>query len=248
MAYFITFFSVILGYLIALVVKPKSPKHLKLFLTFSGALLLSLTVMHLMPQVFVEDAHAHAHHDHDHDHEHGHFHFSMMGLLMMLGVLFQVILEFFSRGSEHGHVHHGESFADSTPWALFISLCLHAFFEGMPISNNHHFAFGIGIHHLPVAIILTTFFYKSGMKPTKIFIFMLIFALMTPIGIWFSDIQEWTKPYFRHITAFVIGILLHISSTIIFEDGQNHRFNFGKILAICTGIVLALGLELMHHH
>ncbi len=244
MSYLITFFSVIIGYLIALLIKPKSQKHLKLFLTFSGALLLSLTVMHLMPQVFVEDPHDHSH-DHAHD---GHSHFSGIGLIMMLGVLFQIILEFFSRGSEHGHVHHGESFEESTPWALFISLCLHAFFEGMPISNNNHFAFGIGIHHLPVAIILTTFFYKSGMRPMKIFIFMLIFALMTPLGIWFSDIQEWTKPYYRQITAFVIGILLHISSTIIFEDSQNHRFNFNKILAICSGIVLALGLELFHHH
>lgn len=243
MSYLITFLAVILGYVIALVIKPKNQRHLKLFLTFSGALLLSLTVMHLMPQVFSGDDHLH----HGHDHS-GHYHFPVMGLLIMSGVLFQIILEFFSKGSEHGHVHHGENFAESTPWALFISLCLHAFLEGMPISNNNHFALGIGVHHLPVSVILTTFFYKSGMHPVRIFAFMLLFALMTPLGIWFSDYLEWTRDYSRHITAFVIGILLHISSTIIFEDSQNHNFNFSKILAICGGIILALVLEFFHHH
>jgi hypothetical protein len=40
--------------------------------------------------------------------------------------------------------------------------------------------------------------------------------------------------------AFVIGIFLHISTTILFESDQNHRFNFIKLLSIILGILTVL--------
>jgi hypothetical protein len=64
------------------------------------------------------------------------------------------------------------------PWLLFISLCIHAFLEGFPVSHHQDLAVGIAIHHLPIAIILTTFFIRICTK--AIFGFMLTFALMTP--------------------------------------------------------------------
>lgn len=41
--------------------------------------------------------------------------------------------------------------------------------------------------------------------------------------------------------AIVIGIFLHISTTILFESGSDHRFNLYKIVAILTGGLLGLG-------
>jgi hypothetical protein len=37
----------------------------------------------------------------------------------------------------------------------------------------------------------------------------------------------------------VIGILFHISSTIIFESSEGHKFNIAKISMIILGILLA---------
>jgi hypothetical protein len=37
------------------------------------------------------------------------------------------------------------------------------------------------------------------------------------------------------IMAIVIGIFLHISTTILFESSSNHRFNFMKMVVIVIG-------------
>ncbi|MFA7444986.1 MAG: ZIP family metal transporter [Flavobacteriaceae bacterium] len=231
MQYLLPLLSVILGYLIAVVIKPNNKKNIKLLLAFSGSFLLSITVMHLLPEVY--DAVFHSHFGH-HDHSGGY----RIGAFIMVGILFQIILEFFSKGAEHGHVHSHEKM-NSMPWTLFISLCLHALLEGMPVSHHHDLALGIAIHHLPIAIILTTFFIGAGLNKKLILFFMLAFALMTPLGTLASEKLHFLEHYYTEISAVVIGILFHISSTIIFESSENHKFNVAKISVIVLGIVLA---------
>ena len=219
MNYLLPLFSVLLGYSVALFLKPKSKTNLKLLLAFSGSFLLSLTVIHLLPEVYESQN-------------------DNIGLFIMAGILFQIILEFFSQGAEHGHVHGHETMAH-IPWLLFISLCIHAFLEGFPVSHHHNLALGIAIHHLPIAIILTTFFVNSGLNKKAIFAFMITFAIMTPLGTIISDYLPALNNYYTEITAVVIGILFHISSTIIFESSEGHKFNIAKISMIIIGIVLA---------
>ena len=156
----------------------------------------------------------------------------------MVGILFQIILEFFSKGAEHGHVH-GHDKMTQMPWLLFISLCIHALLEGFPVGHHHDLAIGIAIHHFPIAIILTTFFLHAQLNKTALFLFMLTFAIMTPLGTLVSDTFPILNDYYTEITAVVIGILFHISSTIIFESSEGHKFNIAKISIIVLGIVLA---------
>ena len=219
MNYLLPLLSVLLGYIFALVLKPKNKTNLKLLLAFSGSFLLSLTVMHLIPDVYESKN-------------------SNIGLFIMLGILFQIILEFFSKGAEHGHMH-GHINMSHIPWLLFISLCIHAFLEGFPVGHHHGLAIGIAIHHLPIAIILTTFFINSHLNKKAIFGFMITFALMTPLGTLASDYLPILNAYYTEITAVVIGILFHISSTIIFESSEGHKFNIAKVSMIILGIVLA---------
>ncbi len=219
MNYLLPLFSVLIGYSIALFLKPKSKTNLKLLLAFSGAFLLSLTVMHLLPDVYKSSN-------------------PTIGLFIMAGILFQIILEFFSQGAEHGHVHGHEKIVQ-IPWLLFFSLCIHAFLEGFPVNHHHNLALGIAIHHLPIAIILTTFFVHSELNKYAIFAFMISFAIMTPLGTIVSDYLPFLNEYYTEITAVVIGILFHISSTIIFESSEGHKFNIAKISMIILGIVFA---------
>jgi hypothetical protein len=51
----------------------------------------------------------------------------------------------------HGHVNMSH-----IPWLLYQSL--HTCLEGFPVSHHQDLAVGIAIHHLPIAIILTTFY------------------------------------------------------------------------------------------
>lgn len=228
MIYIIPFLSVVLGYIIATFLQPKNKKNLKLLLAFSGSFLLALTVSHLLPEIYnFQDASQSTEHTHNNT-----------GIFIMIGIVFQIILEYFSQGAEHGHVH-GHHKMNHIPWALFISLCLHALLEGMPVSQHHHLAWGISIHHFPIAIILTTFLMQSHLNKISRLIFMLAFAFMTPLGTLIASDSTILLQYKTEITAFVIGILFHISSTIIFESSEGHKFNMAKLTAIVLGIVLA---------
>lgn len=222
MNYLLPLLSVLIGYFLALFLKPKNKSNLKLILAFSGSFLLSLTVMHLLPEVYKSNK-------------------PHIGMFIMIGILFQIVLEFFSKGAEHGHVH-GHSKMFQIPWSLFISLCIHAFLEGFPVSHHHDLALGIAIHHFPIAIILTSFFLSSSLNKSAIFLFMLTFSIMTPLGTIVSDILPQLRNYYHEITAVVIGILFHISSTIIFESSEGHKFNIAKVSMIVIGILLAFML------
>jgi zinc transporter ZupT len=219
MNYLLPLLSVLIGYLIAILLKPKAKQNLKLLLAFSGSFLLSLTVIHLLPDVYESDKNS-------------------VGIFIMCGILFQIILEFFSKGAEHGHVH-GHDKLKQMPWLLFISLCIHALLEGFPVGRHHDLAYGIAIHHLPIAIILTTFFLNAQLNKLALFIFMVTFAIMTPLGTLVSDSFPILNEYYTQLTAIVIGVLFHISSTIIFESSEGHKFNIAKVSMIILGIVLA---------
>jgi hypothetical protein len=68
---------------------------------------------------------------------------------------------------------------------------------------------------------------------------MLTFAIMTPLGTFLADALPVVNTFYTEITAIVIGILFHISSTIIFESSEGHKFNIAKISMIVLGILLA---------
>ncbi len=220
MNYILPLLSVLLGFGAALWWQPQGKKNLKLLLAFSGSFLLSLTVINLLPEVYTKNPHTH------------------VGFFIMVGIVFQIILEFFSKGAEHGHVH-GHEKIQTMPWSLFISLCLHALLEGFPVRHHQHLAFGIAVHHFPIAMILTLFFLKAGMSKKLLLLFMVAFALMTPLGTYLSHTAPYIGLYYQEITAVVIGILFHISSTIIFESSEGHKFNVAKITVIIFGVIMA---------
>lgn len=219
MNYLLLFLSVVVGYIIALFLKKNELKSMEIFLAFSGAFLLSITVFELMPEVFAVPS-------------------KELGVYIMVGVLLQIFLEFFSKGAEHGHIHvHSET--KSFPWLLFISLNIHAFMEGFPISEENNLLIGIIIHKIPVAIILSFFFIKAGYNRAITLSFLFFFALMTPLGNFISRNYEAVKTYETEINAVVIGIFLHVSTTILFESSKNHKFDLKKMIAIMIAVVLA---------
>jgi len=217
--------SIIMGIVIVLLLKP-SRQLVQLLLAFSGAYLLSMTVLHLMPKVF--DGHSH-----------------QIGLFILVGIIIQTVLEFFSKGAEHGHVHGHEH---GIPILLIVSLCVHALIEGLPLgqASNNLLLWSIVIHKVPIAIVLFTFLRASHLKNIHIYTLMLIFALMSPLGYLLSG-NPWLMAHHQQITAVVIGVFLHIATAILFENSQDHQFNFRKFIVVLIGFALAfLGTQLGH--
>jgi len=220
MNYIALLLSVVIGFSFVVFIKPKT-KIIQLFLSFSGAYLLSITVLHLIPEVFESQQHN-------------------IGVFILLGILLQTILEYFSKGAEHGHIHTHD-FAKKIPWLLFISLSLHAFLEGLPLGleENNQLLWAIVIHKIPITVVLIVFMQKSNLPKSLIYLFVVIFALMSPLGNLLSNKMVYLTNYQTEINALIIGIFLHISTAILFESSQNHKFNFFKFIAIIIGFFVA---------
>ncbi|MES2628379.1 MAG: ZIP family metal transporter [Bacteroidota bacterium] len=218
--------------------QPKSQKNLKLLLSFSGAYLLALSLLHLLPEVYEAEKH-------------------LAGIFILLGFVAQLVLEFLSGGIEHGHFHfHSSKTEPNFPITLMISLSIHTFLECLPLGNmeEHHGIFenfsgyslvtGIILHNIPVAVTLMSVLIQSGIKRSSAMIALLIFALTGPLGLLagslFEDQLLAISAHFYELSmAVVIGIFLHVSTTILFESGEGHRFNLYKFAVIALGGMLA---------
>ena len=147
----------------------------------------------------------------------------------MCGILLQIVLELFSKGAEHGHVHiHNNKTV--FPWLLFISLCIHSFLEGFSIHDHNDMVYGVLIHKIPIALIITLFLTHSNYNKLQIALFLIVFAFMTPLGTYISNSFNAIAHYVDAVNAVVIGIFFHISTTILFESGEGHKFNLSKFV------------------
>ena len=216
------FASVIAGGFLAEFLNSKKDKSIQLLLTFSGAYLLAISILHLIPEIFSAK------------------NTTSIGLFILIGFLIQIILEFFSKGIEHGHLHK----EDTISLSVLISLCLHALLEGIPLGGDLHshrhnsLLTGIVLHKIPVSILLMTFFLKSKMPKQKAYSLLILFAFMSPIGVISGNLLALIENYQIEITAIVTGMLLHISTTILVESTNTHELSIQKILAIIIGALI----------
>ncbi len=222
MNYILLIFSVLLGAILVFLIKP-SNKIVRLLLAFSGAYLLSVTILHLLPEVYTINSND-----------------TLVGVFILIGIILQSVLESFSKGAEHGHIHihsDGKQF----PTLLFVSLCLHAFSEGLPIHHaDDNLLWAIVVHKIPIAIVLSTFLLNTKYSKKIVFVFLFFFGLMSPLGVLLGDKIPFFTNYATEITALIIGVFLHISTIILFESTENHKFNLQKFIAILLGVLLTV--------
>lgn len=223
----VLFLSALLGGCAVFVIRNNNQRKLKLLLSFSGAFLFAITVLQLMPEVYASASH-------------------LTGVFILAGFAFQIILEQFSGGIEHGHMHVHDT-TPAFPFAIMISLCVHAFMEAMPLQGHQHdeLLWGIALHHIPAAFVLGSILVQHGLKKINIILLLILFAAMSPAGLLFGKALAqnslgYISMYADYVMAAVIGIFLHISTTILFESSQDHRFNFYKSIAIIAGAGFAL--------
>jgi zinc transporter ZupT len=227
---------VIGGLIVTLAQRWNQKKLIKIMLAFSGGFLLAIAFVHFLPELY-------------HSHEHS------IGMYVLAGFMIQIVLEYFSGGIEHGHIHVQKD--KRMPWMLFISLSIHSFIEGIPLATpeiQHHdhthlsgdsLLMGILFHQTPVAIALMTLLLSSKFSKQKSWIILMAFSIMTPMGLVFGYFAADKIGYLNMdiLLAIVVGMFLHISTTIIFESTENHRFNITKLASILIGVLLALVIQ-----
>lgn len=249
----ILFLAPVLAGLSYFLVKPSQiTKNFKVMLTFAGAFLFSITIIHLIPELF-EMAHEQLEAAGG-AHQHG----SMMiiGVYVLLGFFLQKGLEFFSSGVEHGHIHHHHGLSYS-PVMLLASLCVHSFMEGTILNHApqhldshqpYDLLLGVVFHHAPAAFILMMILASQYKKKITTIGMLFLFALSSPLGMWVGSflIAHGKEQAYLIMYALVTGNFLHISTTIFIESSPEHKIEKRKIVAILLGVGMAFFTVMFH--
>lgn len=245
--YLLLFALPVAGGLVALSMRSANDRHIRLLLAFSGAFLFGITIIHLMPIVF-------------------HYDIELVGLYILAGFLIQLLLEYFSKGVEHGHIHSHEPLKANLALSIMLGLSVHAFMEGIPLGGLEHqqeylhdhghdhghnhdrlpLLLGIVLHKAPAGFALMAIFVTGGVSRFWSIFCLVLFALMSPLAAFLThQLASGTwgalSAALPYIMALVIGSFMHLSTTILFEVGSKaHSLHTSRLIAILVGLVMAV--------
>lgn len=233
------------GLAIFLVPKGKRSNY-KLLLVFAGAYLFAITVIHILPELYI--------------HSTG---LAWVGLFVLIGFFLQQLLEYFSSGVEHGHLHttdpdpsHTHHERSLSALMLLAALCIHAFLEGgmlaeppdeKPVYDAYAVLIGIALHRAPAAFALMTVLAVQLRSRKRALPYLIGFSLAAPIGLLISsflaDEKILSSSGLIYLYALVSGNFLHISTTIVFESSDSHNFDGRKMAVAVFGALVAVAVE-----
>ena len=211
-------------------------KYIQPLLSFSAAFLLGVSFLHLLPEAFATS-------------------YSSSGIYILIGFFLQLALDYFSGGIEHGHIHvEKEKVGKSFPWLILFSLCLHAFLESTPllhlhpVSDDMHspFLLGLLLHKIPIAIVLAALLLGYQTKKSISYVAIIIFALMAPLGAFLGAELQHHEEFLHPMIALAVGIILHLSTTILIETNEKHEVSWKKVSPMLLGALLSLLSVFLH--
>ncbi len=248
----ILFLSALLGGGIFLITKKQTGSNLKLLLAYSAAYLLGLTLLHLFPELFSSGiAHPgwyvvagfilqiileYFSHGIEHGHAHTHEHHHGKGFLMT--VMFSLWIHAFIEGMPFGGVIDPHALAHSHDHAHHLHSHSHTH------DHRDSLLIGISLHKITESLVFMALLIGSGLPRQRAYFWMIIFALVAPLGAFvhyfigesqLADLASLTPK----VTGILIGIILHVATTMLFESEEGHQFNRKKFAAILLGIASA---------
>lgn len=237
------------GLFVFLVPKGKSANY-RMLLVFAGSYLFAITVIHILPELYKQS-----------------LGLELIGLFVLLGFFLQQLLEYFTSGIEHGHIHtsdvshghghhHGHHHYSVSAIVLLLALCIHAFLEGgmlaepvtiRPVYDTHAILLGIALHRAPAAFALMTVLAVQLRSRKKAIPYLIGFSLAAPIGLVISSYltheDMLSSTGLVYLYALVSGNFLHISTTIVFESSPAHKFDARKMAIAVFGALVAVTVE-----
>ncbi|HTE32025.1 MAG TPA: ZIP family metal transporter [Chryseolinea sp.] len=192
----VLFFTPLISGLLIYLVPKNRDSNFKLLLAFAGSYLFAITIIHILPDLFKTN----------HDVE-------FIGLAVLAGFFLQQLLEYFTSGIEHGHMHihrhgkhtgeghqHGHEHVPHTSKAasalvLLFALCVHAFLEGAMLTkptvagstyNVNAILLGIALHRAPAAFALMTVLAHQLGSRIRALPHLIGFSLAAPAGLLLS--------------------------------------------------------------
>lgn len=207
--------------------------NIQLLLVFAGSFLFAITIIHIIPELFTLSPNPH-----------------QIGIYVLVGFFIQRILEYFSRGVEHGHTHSHGIDSGFTKFSILAALVVHSVLEGglltheSPFHQQHEsysLLLGIVLHKLPAAFALIAILHSVRLK----WVYLGVFAVASPVGLILGDSLQLGAENLIILFAIVCGGFLHISTTIFVETSPEHSFGWKKTLISVVGAGLAILAEYM---
>ncbi len=238
----ILFLSALLSGLLVFAIPNIEKRNYKLILVFAGSYLFAITIIHIMPELY-----SHAKNP------------ATIGLYVLLGFFLQQVLEYFTSGAEHGHIHQHEGHhqhGKSSAIMVLIGMSVHALLEGSLLAHpgvihadheSNGLLLGIVLHKAPAAFALMSIIICQLKNKKLAVIFLIFFALASPMGLLVGNyyVNNSTLPneLFTILFAVVSGNFLYISTTIVFESSDDHNFNAYKLGIALFGALIAVSAE-----
>lgn len=238
----ILFITAFIGGLATFFIPTIKENYFKLALVFAGSYLFAITILHIIPELFV-----------------GSMPPGQVGLFLLIGFFFQFFIELFTSGVEHGHIHHlakDDTTTNTSGALLLIGLVIHSIMEGSLLSHpttlhEHHHAsgllLGIVFHKVPAAFALMSVLMQAKNNKQMNILLLAIFAASSPLGVllgdYFIDVNVAGSYWIVAIFAFVSGNFLKISTTILLESSPHHHFNWQRTLVSILGASIAVMIE-----
>src|SRR5690606_6760619 len=162
------FMVTVIGGLLPIFYSRWTDNKMNYLLTFSGAYLLCVTLLHLIPEAAASIGFE-------------------MGAYMLGGFFLQQVLQRFTHGVEHGHSHVGHGHHHIPVFSLVVGMAVHAFAEGVPLGAVYHdgstipaLYIAIALHKLPEAMLIASLLIHNRNSKTKVFVMLSLFALLSP--------------------------------------------------------------------
>lgn len=217
-------------------------QKMKYLLAFSGAFLLGITLLHLVPETIEHAGHK-------------------AGMFILCGFFLQQMIQRFTHGVEHGHAHLGDHHHHVPVLPVFMGLAVHAFSEGLPLGIRYadgatlpSLYAAIALHKLPEAMLITSLISAGhATNKKKAWLLLILFSAITPVagmltaalGARYSMVQDFVEL----CIPVIAGAFIHIATTIFFESGtKTHDMNWKKWSAVLIGVGFALLTQLGNSH
>ena len=222
--------------------RPLAKRHLGIMLAFSGSFLLSITITHLLPEVF-----------------HGHQHW--LGAVVLAGFFVQIVFDALSGGVDHGHHemaigqphhhNHGHDHSHGTPfsfslWGVLPAVYLHGIIEGIPLfyikQVDHPIVLAIAFHSVPVVAVFVNLLRNKSLSVNQRIFLVGLFSLMPVLGMALGGVLSANNQFLLGLVfpALAAGVFLNMSTTILLESGHQHQYKWRRLMFIFAGLALGL--------
>lgn len=233
---FLLFFGVFISGLVYGEIKQKRFQWIAWLSVFGSAFLFAICFVHLLPEVYRWSNNRSA----------SPVSMKMVGIAILIGFLLQLLLD--KIGAGHEHMPHSPSethLASKKSAILFLTgLSVHAFLEGMALIHDGHVErsmfYGVLVHNIPLSMMLMMYLSGTGYKKAETLCLLSVFGVAGPLGALSGTRFDLLQSHYHIVLAVVIGILLHVASSILYHPDTRHGGKYSFLYAVILAFVLVL--------